>query len=414
MDLKYFIEETKIVKKTIKLWWANYYVHYKKDHINLDLTFNKIISQLSPFINKWHYATILRNGLNQLCDGHLYLKPSPEEGARYFQSGLEFKVFREGIYLVNIKKELYLNLKNAPEVGDCLGKIEDLDITSYFKSFILKGGSTPGHRFNNFLHALSWQERFPEENIQPLKLKLRKISGFAYNLKINWIEQNKIYFNKHSLPTIKLSPNLLYINVKSFCFKDELGNINDMEFLNEIQNVKKNASDCKEIIIDLRENSGGSNKQAQTLANLITKDPLVWLCYREKMYSNSYSGSEIRIINLNPSDYIKAANFEIIWFIIGPTTYSTCEVLLHAVKKVPNVRLVGQPTGGGAGNPTLFRLPFTGLNLYIPINKIYIPANKSRLIETNPIIPQYPVVPGIIDFLNGRDTVINYIMDQLR
>lgn len=138
------------------------------------------------------------------------------------------------------------------------------------------------------------------------------------------------------------------------------------------------------------------------------------MCYRHKTADPKKSSNKIYTDILKPGKFITAYLKNVkIWFIVGYRTYSTSEVLLNALIEFKNISIAGQLTGGGAGNPKIFKLPFSGFEINIPVTEIYKPYNLAETIETNPVVPDKIIDQSIEDYHEGKDTVLKYLLESV-
>lgn len=78
---------------------------------------------------------------------------------------------------------------------------------------------------------------------------------------------------------------------------------------------------------------------------------------------------------------------------------------------------IGNETGGNpyenvAGESPALHLPNTGLRVRIPVLKFKINIDQAN--TRHGAIPDHRVIPGIQDYLNGNDKVLNYTLDLIR
>lgn len=91
--------------------------------------------------------------------------------------------------------------------------------------------------------------------------------------------------------------------------------------------------------------------------------------------------------------------------------YSTTDIFLTILDEFHRVEIVGTPNGAGSGSPIPFKLPHSGLNVYVPHARAYPPMGS--MIEGRPRPPTVPAAPSLEDLRTGRDTILNAAVKAL-
>lgn len=184
----------------------------------------------------------------------------------------------------------------------------------------------------------------------------------------------KIYFD------LELEPETLYIQYNS-CREDK--ELPMKKFVSQIE-AKMKKENYKKVIIDLRNNTGGSDG---VIVPLIEK-----------------------LLELK-----KTQNFET-YGLIGEATFSSA-VINAAMLKEAGFTLVGTPTGNTAnhfGSVKSFQLPnllvdvqystkFIDLTTLLPSAKIY---------KDGPVVPDISIVETLSDYLSGKDIAVETILKK--
>jgi hypothetical protein len=94
--------------------------------------------------------------------------------------------------------------------------------------------------------------------------------------------------------------------------------------------------------------------------------------------------------------------------------FSACDIFLGAFKGLKNVRLMGQPSGGGSGCYQVYRLRNSKIRIHLSSMASFQPNGK--LYDGNGIQPDVSIEPVPTDFIGKTDTVldtaIKYISPQ--
>lgn len=143
-----------------------------------------------------------------------------------------------------------------------------------------------------------------------------------------------------------LDDNIGYIRYASFQYPVGEGNLNDcLSYL----------SLCRGLIIDIRNNGGGDMTMAERLAGRFVQEKTLvsYMQHKTGTGHNDFSSLEPRY--LEPSSKIRW--HKPVCVLTNRSVYSAANdfaVMMHAL---PNVKLVGDHTGGGSGLPMSSSLP---------------------------------------------------------
>lgn len=149
------------------------------------------------------------------------------------------------------------------------------------------------------------------------------------------------------------------------------------------------------LIIDLRRNQGGNSGHSERIAEylLTTKHEACvskrWLTPK----SNHYKGQ--------------------LFVLISPFTFSAAESFVIDLLEGGNVTLVGMPTGGDTGNQPRIYQSDLGYSYRFPSRHKAQVSGKGFPMEGRSIEPHHVVDLTVSDFMDGRDTVLNYALDLI-
>ncbi len=209
--------------------------------------------------------------------------------------------------------------------------------------------------------------------------------------------------------------------------------------------------DTRGLVIDVRGNSGGTRDALMTLLPCLMRpqqDPIVVNVAAYRLHETS-SEDSLSARNLYPLDSdtwtpnerailgshmehfepewdLPAGEFSD-WYasIVSPAgdgvgvryvdkhvvvlsdakSFSACDVFLSAVQHLPNVTIVGEPSGGGSGAARQLELPGSGLNMRLSTMVSF--QASGRLFEGNGVQPDVFVPPAPSFFVHGgRDVVL--------
>lgn len=166
------------------------------------------------------------------------------------------------------------------------------------------------------------------------------------------------------------------------------------------------ASKCKGVVIDIRNNTGGSSGNAFRLASLFTDKELEVGKRRIKVKVNSYSSWE----PITVSPYSSMSITVPVVLLTNRKTYSAANNFTLMMKSMPNVIHMGDKSGGGGGTPVFNQLPNGWTYRFSATQTIDL---NNQLIE-NGIEPDRYVATSIADELIGIDSIIEEALKILR
>ncbi len=175
--------------------------------------------------------------------------------------------------------------------------------------------------------------------------------------------------------------NIGYVYISTFSEDNWVG-----DFDNILQYMKNTDG----IIIDERNNGGGSTLNADYIISRFTTKALSQTKYFTD--GSAYWGS------LSPRGPFTYSNPVVV--LTNGACYSTADYFPDMMSRISSVTLVGDTTGGGGGIPQDYPLP-SGKQIHIP--SAYFLRTDGQMIEWNGIVPKHFVLQTEADKLNGID-----------
>lgn len=188
-------------------------------------------------------------------------------------------------------------------------------------------------------------------------------SGFETSYYSNWwsdypqnydgrlIEQCYLNFEYKRLGNVeygKLSSNVGYVHIPSF--SSGLGNSN-------IDWILTDLNDCNGLILDLRDNGGGSMSYAENwVRHFILEEQTVG--YMQHKTGPAHDAFDTPYpIRFKPLDGTNYVWIKPVVLLTNRSTFSAANYLVMCMKALPNVRHAGATTGGGSGMPLTMEIP---------------------------------------------------------
>ena len=229
----------------------------------------------------------------------------------------------------------------------------------------------------------SWHEDFPQNFSDTL---YRRYMGTDYRI-------------ASSLSYRILDDNIGYIYCGSFNNGMGEGNLDD---------VLTYLAPCNGLIIDIRNNGGGQLTNAEQLAARFTnQERLVgYMQHKTGKGHNDFSSMEEQ--RLKPSKGIRWQKKVVV--LTNRSVFSAANEFVKYMKCCPQVTVVGDQTGGGAGMPFFSDLP-SGWSVRFSACPMY---DKNKQCTEFGIAPDHWVQMTDEDLSRGRDTIIEYARELMR
>ncbi len=241
----------------------------------------------------------------------------------------------------------------------------------------LRDGHVNLSRAADFARYWSWQEDYPANLSDSL---LRRYLGTDYMI-------------ASGLQYRVLDDNIGYVRYESF--SDAIGEGNIDEVINRLML-------CRGLIIDIRGNGGGTLTNAERLAARFTNEPVLvgYIQHKTGPGHNDFSAMEEQWIN--PSANLRWQ--KPVCVLTNRSVYSAANEFVKYMQCFPQVTIVGDRTGGGAGLPFSNSLP-NGWFVRFSACPMYDADGQSTEFG---IAPDYSVSLTDADFARGRDTIIEF------
>lgn len=196
-----------------------------------------------------------------------------------------------------------------------------------------------------------------------------------------------------------LDDNIGYVYYESF--SDGIGDGN-------IDEVIYHFMACRGLIIDIRNNGGGMLTNAEKLAARFIQEPKLvgYIQHKTGTGHNDFSAMEEQW--LKPSSNMRW--HKPVCVLTNRSVYSAANEFVKYMKQIPNVTVVGDKTGGGAGLPYSDMLP-NGWAVRFSACPMYDAQKQSTEFG---IEPDHYVSISDNDLAKGEDSIIEYARDMIK
>ncbi|MDE7334863.1 MAG: S41 family peptidase [Muribaculaceae bacterium] len=189
-------------------------------------------------------------------------------------------------------------------------------------------------------------------------------SDYPQNYDARLIEENYLNFEYSQLGNVTygiLPQNIGYIAIPSF--NSGLGNGN-------IDWILSSMASANALIIDLRDNGGGSMSYAETWVRHFIRQPLTAGYIQHKTGPAHDAFDSPRPITFEPLSADNIVWIKPVAILTNRSTFSAANYMTMCMRSIPGVIHVGATTGGGAGMPITLELP-NGWSIRMSAVRVY-------------------------------------------
>lgn len=208
-----------------------------------------------------------------------------------------------------------------------------------------------------------------------------------------------VYINNYMAYGKIKGENIGYIIITSFAQSEE-------DYLH-IDDFLQTFADSDGIIIDIRENGGGNELHAQTIAGRFTQIPITYRYQKGRSGANRTSLSEYYKMTLSPSGKYFAGK---VAFLTNRTTYSAAEDFALMLKALPTTTQIGDTTWGGASTGPKTEMLENGWSYSLP-ERISYDLNYEPIFKG--IAPDITMHISKSDSIAERDRIIETAVEYL-
>lgn len=230
-------------------------------------------------------------------------------------------------------------------------------------------------------------------------------SDYPQNFDERLVEQYYLGFDCHRLGSVKynvLEQNIGYVRYPSFATGLGEGNLDAMLSYFSL---------CTGLIIDLRDNGGGSMDYAKALARRLLSERVLAGYMVNKTGPGHADVSEPFAYYFDPAPQPNIAWTKPTVVLVNRSTFSAANNFVSVAQYLPNVKIVGARTGGGSGMPLNMELP-CGWNVRMSSVSILDARGQSTESGIEPS-PGCAVDLDPVAALSGHDTMIDRAIEIL-
>ena len=443
-------EDYRLFRAILEESHPSLYWYTTKD--SLDYYFDRGYSLISDSMTEPQFRTLLSYVIAKIDCGHTSVKYSKKYA--HYMDTVRTGQFPLGLKFWDDTAAVYSNLNRRDSLltrGTVVTAIEGIPVTQVRDS-LFQYMVTDGYSINHKYQSLS--------NLGNFGLLYQSVFGYRDRFNISYLDKQgeaksatvKLYeirkdtlfrrfvatqqkvskkrkklnrlFGTRSLQ-VDTAGNTAYMTVNTFTNGNRLKSFfrHSFRYLNRAQ--------IKNLIIDVRTNGGGNVGLSTRLTQYLTDHKFkiadsLYAVRKMSKYERHIENSFAEFFFMNvmtrkrrdgnyhfgyfERHYFKPkANNRFtgnVYILTGGNSFSATTLLVNAVKGQPNVKIVGEETGGGAyGNTAWFipdvTLPNTGVRFRLP--KFHMVMNKSYPKNGRGIVPDIEVKPTVEAIRRGVD-----------
>lgn len=293
-----------------------------------------------------------------------------------------WKIMDEHYCFFDYKKDAYgldwneVYLKYSRQISDDMNEDQMFEVLGNMLGELRDGHVNMYAPFDQARYW-SWREDFP--------------SNFSDTLQRHYLGTD--YKIASGIKYRKLDDNIGYIYCGSFSNPIGSGNLDEI-FLA--------LATCNALIVDVRNNGGGMLTSAEKLAGRFTDKEILVGYMQHKTGSRHNDFSSPKEQKLKPSSGIRWHKKTVV--LTNRAVYSAANEFVKYMRCCPNVTVVGDKTGGGAGMPFSSEMP-NGWAIRFSACPMY---DKDMNCTEFGIAPDYAVMLDNNDLNKNIDTIIEY------
>lgn len=406
-------KEIEVAEHIVELWWASRPVHDEAEDSRVHVVFSDLRDVARAMDTPEPYTEALRFALCSLGDGHLRLVDDPATTRRYF-SGLHFDRAGEDIVVSGRSVSPGKGAAPSPEGGDKLIAADDTPIEEWLDRLCLVPGSSRHHRHAVAVASLRQQVRYLHEQPTPRELTLQRKSGETYTVKVDWRAQTE----PNAAPCVKASildkkTKVGELKIRTFYCLDKSGQLSDLAFESQLELATKALAKAKveHVVVDLRGNAGGTEWSARQVLGVLAGERAVFT--RQRTRHPYRATTPLTDIEHTPDEETPLLSSRRLWILADAGCADACELLVGAMHGREGVKVVGRTTAGSVGQSAIFRLPYSGLQIAVPVTEHAVPGSDVT-IEGRGIVPDIEVIRARSDIGTSTDADVEIVLDRIR
>lgn len=381
-------------------------------NLNWDEVYKRFIEEVVNTKTNLEYYRVLQKFIALLKDGHSYIVMPKEYSDNVYYPKIRVKALDKKIIVTKVDDE---KLIGQLEVGSEIVEFNDMTIDAYLEDKVIPyiNSSTEYYLWAKIgIYLLMSYEN------EDIKIKAKSSKGILQEFVIDRynLGENGMFKLLDILePGVEfkwVNKDTAYISTKHF------GTIEVYkQFLEYVPEIKK----AKGIIIDVRNNTGGSSMVANNIIKLFTNKTLIDSKARTPKHIASFKARKKPYDNFHIEEpcEIECEGGESIEIpmavLIGNATFSAAEDFLVTLDSINRATYIGQRSGGSTGQPLTLKLPGGGFGAICSKKDSYPDGREFVGCGVEPHIYVEPTLDDILEITdNTLDKAVKFINEQIK
>lgn len=373
-------------------------------NLRWDSLYTAYISKVAATKTTIDYYRVLQTFFQQLRDGHtgIYL---PFGYRKQFDGRMPLQVrWIEGRALV-VANDCKRADEKSIKAGDELIAINGEPLQQYIQKNVSPylHFSTPQDSTDRIYRY----ELFTAKNGDTWRLSFKTAAGKTVEQALRFEQRDFLTFPLPLLQFSVLPGNIGYLQVNSF---------NDEKVVHLFDSIFPSLSKTTALIIDVRQNGGGSGNNGFEMLACLTDKPFYTgktLIRKYRPVGRSWGGIETgRIEEDDWKPYKKAQLYtKPVVVLTSAATYSAAEDFTATFKGMKRGTVIGEATGGSTGQPVFFTLPGGGVGAVCSKRDFFSNGTEFVGIGIQPDVVVHPTAKSIAA---GKDDVLDAAIKELQ
>jgi carboxyl-terminal processing protease len=375
--------------------------------LNWDALYLAYLPKVRETKSTLEYYRLLMEFCALLKDGHTNVTPpEPLMGEFYSRPLIRTRLIEGRVIVVRVQDDLLQRDGIVP--GLEVLEINSMPVKQYAEQRVMPFQSSSTKQdleVRGYEYAL-----LAGSSREPLEILFQDSAGqtFKKNLRrLTPIDREKAMMPTPALEFGRLPGNIAYVSLNTF---------NTNEVVKQFEAAYAEIEKTDAMILDVRNNGGGNSNNGYAILAYLTGKPFKTSQWKTRNYRPSYRAWQRAAewysepageYSPNPTKlYTKP-----VIVLTSPRTFSAAEDFAVAFDFMKRGKIIGEATGGSTGQPLNFSLPGKG-SARVCTKRDSYPDGK-EFVGVG-IQPHIAVQPKLADFRNGRDTVLEAALNELK
>ncbi|MCG8326774.1 MAG: S41 family peptidase [Chitinophagales bacterium] len=372
-----------------------HFAHFDKASGNWDSIYMQSIPKVIETTSTKAYYEVLIQMYSLLNDGHTWIWYPDDINDQLNTIPIETKLVENKLIVSKILNDTLASM--GLSVGDEIVKIDGIDAIEYGRLKVMPYVSSSTQQ-DRILRTYTYDIFLGDIN-KAVELSIKKHSSQKLlKLTISRVMEQYSTFIPYEYKQLK--EGIAYLKINTFYYQKYKAVFDSL-----YQDILKSEA----LIIDLRNNGGGSGLQANYVLSHLIQEPVLTAKYKWRARTENkwehFDAEYIKPQKDNPI-YTKP-----VMLLIGPGTFSAAEDFCLAFDNAKRGLKIGSSTAGSTGNSLEFDLPGGGYG-QVTFKRDAYPDGKEFVgygIEADVV-----VYPTIEDIATEKDAVLNEAIERLR